>query len=254
MDVKDVLGGGSVSWEFGLPTSIEAPSYFSEATDAYKVAKNGEIIDVNNPFWNQTIVGEDATKIMYQSSSILHSFKDIIVPQSFCGIVAKEIDFHGKTLEVTATGVNFSGNVSTNNSQTMLTSFKKQLRGGDGYAPNNYVATLGENWLSGASFNETYSIIHNGGGAIIIVSDNIVNTTLNANGVGYAGGGMILIYVKEWNGSVGINVSGHQAGSYAIYKRNTDGTETLMVHSKNGVSADLDGETPVYGADASITW
>lgn len=129
----------------------------------------------------------------------------------------------------------------------------------------------------------------NGGSLILLIADTITGAcTLNAKGLnggggtfsnsytgfiggggGGGGGGTVLIITGSYSGELTINVAGGasgtpsggtvapqsgQLGSYAILRRNTDDSLTLMVHSQNGVSADLNGQTPVHGADASIAW
>ena len=130
-------------------------------------------------------------------------------------------------------------------------------RGGDSGAPGG----------TGFSGGGTYG----GGGVILIIADSISGVgTFEARGESGSpsghtpggGGGMIIILTKAWDGHPTLDVNAGttyggtpgQVGSYCILKINTDGTLTLMVHSENGVSAPLNGQTPVHGADASIAW
>lgn len=125
-----------------------------------------------------------------------------------------------------------------------------------------------------------------GGGLMLLIAEEIAGiATLNIKGEngfagnqqyypscggsgGGGGGGILIIVTGSYDGNLTINVAagagintpgsgtsgGGQIGSYAILRRNLNGTLTLMVHSQNGVSADLNGQTPVHGADASIAW
>ncbi len=263
MDIKQILGSNSPSWEFGERVDVELPDYFSESVDVFEVAKKSEVLDTNNLFWNQRIQDTDVTKNMYKSSFSLHVKEDVLVDQSFIGIIANTIDFHGNTLSVTPTGEHFSGRVNTNVVPSMLPQFPKSLKGGGSWAYGSTATEMaGQSWLSGGSYspypNYKYA---RGGGAMIIFADEIKNGILEAKGEiqsgASGGGGMILIYVKSWDATVSINVKGGtnaEDGTYAIFKINNNGTATLMVCSENGLSVELDGETPVYGADASIIW
>jgi len=148
-------------------------------------------------------------------------------------------------------------------------------RGGDGGGnTNTYSSSIGGIGFSGGGHGGTNSADPggDGGGLIFLIADLINgNGSINAkggNGTGYGyggGGGMVVILTKSWAGTTSINVAGGvntskditydgQEGSYCILKINTDNSLTLMVHSQNGSSADLNGQTPVYGADASIAW
>ena len=119
-----------------------------------------------------------------------------------------------------------------------------------------------------------------GGGTVFILANSISgNGTIRAVGAngyvnssvytfasaGGGGGGVVLVIARAWSGTVGFAVGGGskagygsagggQTGSYAIYKIEGDNSLTLMVHSANGSSAQMNGETPVHGADASIAW
>ena len=147
-------------------------------------------------------------------------------------------------------------------------------RGGNGGSNTVPGASgLGGYGFSGSGAGQ-YNTCGNGGKFIFILAESIFGTgTFVATG-GYpssttsyetgGGGGMVLIITKKWAGTNGIDVSAGnyssslatrgQDGSYVILKLNADNTLTLMVHSQNGVSADLNGQTPVHGADASIAW
>lgn len=147
-------------------------------------------------------------------------------------------------------------------------------------------------WYNGSDNPGSGAGAGSGAGTVFIICDEIIKNDdtasfglqINANGGGgggshetlgsygggggAGGGGSVTIIVKKWNANVSISVNGGsasvnsttglaqagQAGSYAIWRQNIDNTLTLMVHSLNGVSGDLAGQTPVYGDDLSIQW
>jgi len=109
-----------------------------------------------------------------------------------------------------------------------------------------------------------------GGGLVLVIADNIWGQGyIRAMGYGgdgnsgssqSGGGGIVIIITKTWSGTVGIDVSGGarptpgDPGSYCILRANNDNSLTLMVHSENGVSADLNGQTPVFGKFANVPY
>jgi len=219
--------------------------------------------DPTNPFITQ-----------YFSSSNLHG--SFTSPNDLLIITTKNLDIRtGETIQVSRNGSGvFSGYQRGQSSENpAVISFRWMTRGGDSYARGDNGDQYNHSYLGGLGFSAgayayyTASPTH-GGGLIIIQADNITgNGTIKANGeawsgsnncISRSGGGIIIILTKKWSGTVGLNVSkggnGAQDGSYAIIKVNEDGSETLMVHSQNGQVADLNGQTPVYGADASIAW
>lgn len=116
----------------------------------------------------------------------------------------------------------------------------------------------------GVGFSGGESSYGNGGGLIFIIADSISgNGTIEARGGVYngsesGGGGIVIILTKSWSGlvsvDVGANAGASAEGSFCILRINANNSLTLMVHSENGVSASLNGQSPVYGADASISW
>jgi len=257
-------GGGSPTFEFGdKKESMSHLGILSESEDLWTKAKKFESMSQEHLNFVAPLE-EDATKYLYTASSHLSIGDNLTSSSSFLGIKANTIEFSSNPrLTVSPTGQHFSrlhGNQST--TQNMLLSFPFSLRGGNGAGATS--GGTGGAWY-GASGNYTGTGA-NGGGCIFLVADTITGfATLDARGgSGYkasGGGGMILILTKSWEAKITLDVTAKtnngytgQVGSYAIFKINEDESLTLMVHSQNGTSEDLYGQTPVYGDDASIAW
>lgn len=182
----------------------------------------------------------------------------------------------GHTGTAVTTAVGFSGNavpaysIGYSGTNLMLGVWNFMPRGGDGGGNTTYAGGLGGVGFTGSGGGDV-GYQSNGGKLIFIVADDISGrgtfraTSANtpSSHAGSGGGGIIILITKTWAGTNGIDVSTGsvsgsgikgQEGSYAILKLNEDNTLTLMVHSQNGVSAVLNGQTPVHGADASIAW
>lgn len=223
--------------------------------------------------WNYSSETNEALNTQYMSSGNLKG--GFQCPKDFMFIRANNFYLpSGETLSVSRTGQNFSGTASPG--VNAIPNFTWAVRGGDGnaYSTDGSFKSMISSSDGGIGFSGAANLAGNtiyGGGMIVLVAEKIFGsgtivasgTKLYASGTepvlrGGSGGGMIVILTKEWSGEIGLNVSnggwGAQDGSYAIVKINQDNTLTLMVHSQNGVSADLNGQTPVHGADASISW
>jgi len=168
-------------------------------------------------------------------------------------------------------GASVTNGVATSGTNLMSGLWDFMPRGGDGgdYT-NDGGHTLGGVGYSGGNDGDAVAC-GNGGGLVFIVADSISGIgTISANGGSDGGttggggaGGIVIICTKSWSGTVGVSaLQGASSGgalqatdgSYAILRIESDGTLTLMVHSDRGVSAVLNGQTPVHGADASIAW
>ena len=197
------------------------------------------------------------------------------VPKDFIGIECDKLKLEGIIGRSTGAGssdhvsgfcgtaVNGFGN-GQSGTNMMNGVWNFMPRGGNGGSYSTYTGGAGGVGFSGSGGGEA-GLQTGGGGLVLVIADEIFGngTFLAAANVpatragdtgGRGGGGIVIIATKKWAGTNSIDVSGGQDGSYAILKINSNSSLTLMVHSQNGVSAPLNGQTPVFGKFANVPY
>jgi len=232
----------------------------------YSLTADGLTFDSRWAFCNNVYV--DSTTAVTQSGS-------------FLGIQAKELFLNG-TISVGKPGNGFSGHSNSVGTNLMGTSWDFMPKGGKG--GNGYHLNSNSKWVSdpakasivgGSSGGGAAAPARGGagGGLVLLIADSIYGLgTINAiggNGTkfddnygGGGGGGILILLTKAWSGSISLNVNGGsgpynhngKVGSYVILRMESDSSLTLMVHSENGVSAPLNGQTPVFGKFANVPY
>jgi len=197
------------------------------------------------------------------------------VPKDFIGIECDKLKLEGIIGRSTGTdssdhvsgfcgtAVNaFANGASGTNMMNGVWNFMP--RGGNGGNYSTYTGGAGGVGFSGSGGGEAGHQTGGGGLVLVIANEIFGNGTFlaaanvavaNSSGTGErGGGGIVIIATKKWAGTNSIDVSGWQDGSYAILKINSNSSLTLMVHSQNGVSAPLNGQTPVFGKFANVPY